>query len=523
MQAILNDVANKQNITDESLATIAKTIVGAINEVYKGGLKDASIATSKIEDGAITEPKLDTDLVNVITSAVQPSELASAIATALASYVAKKDIVSITGSATDKVMSQNGVTEAINSVANKVTELENTIIVPEKNLFNKDALVNGRYVDYSTGNYVSNSAFATSALIPIVGGENYTISSPNVSIQQFVFRDVNGNYISGDSAVPTIYIKTITAPSNAFYIEVTLKINVAQKDTYQIEKGETATPYQPYKEIYNIDFLPTDKQSRVFYVGVGKDYTRLTDAVLEATKYKNSVVYVDEGKYDLLAEFKSLYGQSFFINYSHTTTSIRGIVLKNNIHLILAPNAVVEFNYTGYNAEVMTYFSPFNSGEGGFTFEGGRIEATKCRYVFHDDRSSATDQHVNTYNNISMYLDNTENTAWGGKQCIGGGFSKNGRIYVENCSFESIGATPANPLVSWHNAEIADAQSTLVISGCYFKQGTIRITWYGTSTKISRVMVSNNSLMGSIIFRAETSAYDIQNVELLAWNNEIRQ
>lgn len=58
VQAILDDVANKQNITDESLATIAKTIVGAINEVYKGGLEDASIATSKIEDGAVTTDKI---------------------------------------------------------------------------------------------------------------------------------------------------------------------------------------------------------------------------------------------------------------------------------------------------------------------------------------------------------------------------------------------------------------------------------------------------------------------------------
>lgn len=58
VQAILNDVANKQNITDESLATIAKTIVGAINEVYKGGLEDASIATNKIEDGAVTTEKV---------------------------------------------------------------------------------------------------------------------------------------------------------------------------------------------------------------------------------------------------------------------------------------------------------------------------------------------------------------------------------------------------------------------------------------------------------------------------------
>lgn len=134
VQAILDDVANKQNITDESLATIAKTIVGAINEVYNGGLKDASIATSKIEDGAITEPKLDTDLVNVITSAVQPAELASAIATALASYVAKADIVSITGSATDKVMSQRGVTEAINGVTNKVTELSEKVDGKQDNI-----------------------------------------------------------------------------------------------------------------------------------------------------------------------------------------------------------------------------------------------------------------------------------------------------------------------------------------------------------------------------------------------------
>lgn len=118
VQAILNDVANKQNISDATLATIAKTIVGAINELFNGGVKDKSIATSKIEDGAITEdklasqsvtnakianasvseekitdnsvsteklkdgaitePKLDTDLLNIITSAVQPAELKTA-------------------------------------------------------------------------------------------------------------------------------------------------------------------------------------------------------------------------------------------------------------------------------------------------------------------------------------------------------------------------------------------------------------------------------------------------------------
>jgi hypothetical protein len=76
VQAILADVPNKQNITDETLATIAKTIVGAINEVYKGGLEDASIATSKIEDGAVTEPKLDTTIKRKVNNNVKVVEQA---------------------------------------------------------------------------------------------------------------------------------------------------------------------------------------------------------------------------------------------------------------------------------------------------------------------------------------------------------------------------------------------------------------------------------------------------------------
>ena len=86
-------------------------------------IQNGSITQEMIDDGAITEPKLATDLVNVITSAVQPAELAST----LASYVAKADIVDTTGSATDKVMSQHGVTEEINDVNNKVTELESQL------------------------------------------------------------------------------------------------------------------------------------------------------------------------------------------------------------------------------------------------------------------------------------------------------------------------------------------------------------------------------------------------------------
>lgn len=227
VQAILNDVANKQNISDATLATIAKTIVGAINEVYKGGLEDASIATSKIEDGAvtdakiangavttpkiandavttekvndgaITEPKLDTDLVNIITSAVQPAELASAIATALTSYVAKADIVDTTGSATDKVMSQKAVTDNLALKANssdvytkaQADAITNALADSLSRIFRDFGMylnpteyvlvvgVSGKYIDKDSALEVANSNYSISQPFSLKAGDILLVPS----------------------------------------------------------------------------------------------------------------------------------------------------------------------------------------------------------------------------------------------------------------------------------------------------------------------------------------------------------
>lgn len=227
VQAILNDVANKQNISDATLATIAKTIVGAINEVYKGGLEDASIATSKIKDGAvtdakiangavttpkiandavttekvndgaITEPKLDTDLVNIITSAVQPAELASAIASALASYVAKADIVDTTGSATDKVMSQKAVTDNLALKANssdvytkaQADAITNALADSLSRIFRDFGMylnpteyvlvvgVSGKYIDKDSALEVANSNYSISQPFSLKAGDILLVPS----------------------------------------------------------------------------------------------------------------------------------------------------------------------------------------------------------------------------------------------------------------------------------------------------------------------------------------------------------
>lgn len=242
VQAILNDVANKQNITDASLATIAKTIVGAINELFNGGVKDKSIATSKIEDGAITEPKLDTDLVNIITSAVQPADLASAIATALAYYVAKADIVDTTGSATDKVMSQHGVTEAIDSVTNKVTELSGDIVGVKmflgdyiKNI-NKNIMISGNVGSVATLTESVLSGWGY-VIMPIEPNTKITIAGRGgTSSPLYAILDPNGMILE-KSTYTYFNLVTITTPETAAKIIVNNDFNLAPAPTIRIHNA----------------------------------------------------------------------------------------------------------------------------------------------------------------------------------------------------------------------------------------------------------------------------------------------
>lgn len=62
VQAILNDVANKQNKQDNTLATTSKEVVGAINELFNGGVKNNSITTEKLKDQAVEYAKLSASI-----------------------------------------------------------------------------------------------------------------------------------------------------------------------------------------------------------------------------------------------------------------------------------------------------------------------------------------------------------------------------------------------------------------------------------------------------------------------------
>lgn len=94
-------------------------LIDGINAAKEDAVSGKGLSTNDLTDA----------LVTLINSAVQPAALASAIAAAVADYVAKTDVVQATGSDTGKVMSQKAVSDALNGKANDADVLHMVDVV----------------------------------------------------------------------------------------------------------------------------------------------------------------------------------------------------------------------------------------------------------------------------------------------------------------------------------------------------------------------------------------------------------
>ena len=328
----------------------------------------------------------------------------------------------------------------------------------------------------------------------------------------YIYYDANKAYAGSEQGTKT----SITIPSGVKYLRVSITANTYNSYLCGLRKGSPMDYwYPPFKKVLSSDL------DRVVTVGKNgsEDFYYLKEAVEFATRYDGITVKVNPGTYDLAAEYGSAWLEAMT-----STQAEKGLVLKNNIHLVFSPLAVVTFHYRGENTNVQTRFSPFNSGEKGFVIEGLTLKASNCRYCVHDERSGGTEPYTNKYINCDFDFDNSLNTAWSASQIIGGGLGKQGSILIENCVFYTY-RTPfvvANA-VSYHNHAQADSKSIVVVKGCYFKENNgMRFSWYGTSTLITQILVSNNSMGRAIETRAETQDSTTENINVIAWNNELR-
>ena len=106
-----------------------------------------------------------------------------------------------------------------------------------KNLFDKETITRDHNVNAS-GIVEYRVGYAVSDFIPIKPGTKYHTGSTH----RFAFYDGSKAFVSSADVSPTL-----TAPSNARFLRINLANTASAINSFQVEIGEVATAYEPYK------------------------------------------------------------------------------------------------------------------------------------------------------------------------------------------------------------------------------------------------------------------------------------
>lgn len=391
-------------------------------------------------------------------------------------------------------------------IENNVEELNEKIsgIIETKNYIEGLTFVNGR-VNRDTGANQTSGVYSFCSSFIKVDTTRPLYCECDDGYQFYLAAYLNTSQNSFQGATPLT--KKVKIDNPAPYYRVTYA------------KDPLSSSPDPSSDVTVIRLIqyPLGEEKQSYTVKkTGGDFSKLVDALDFSHQHKGLTISVGDGEWDIIDEL----GTAFFESYDQN--SMKGCPLGNGLRLIFSEKASVVCNYNGDNSYVKSLFSPFNAAYGDFYVEGLNIKASNVRYCIHDDRSGDTVNTYHKYVNCNMVLDNRENESWNSTQCIGGGLALSSNIEIQNCIFESLLVKETNSLVSWHNASLSDAKSRVIIKDCYFKgSGTVSIFYYGSSTLMSDVIVCGNSFGAELIYGGQSGS-TINNINLFAWNNEIR-
>lgn len=136
--------------------------------------------------------------------------------------------------------SQDGTPTPDAPIPVSVVSGDNYINICGKNLFDKDNIISGYRLDGSGNPSSSASNEFTSGFIPVESGATYIRSYGNISAYtRTCFYDKSKSFVSKNDDS-----QSFTIPSNVKYIRFSEYLT--RLNTMQLEKGSTATTYEPY-------------------------------------------------------------------------------------------------------------------------------------------------------------------------------------------------------------------------------------------------------------------------------------
>ena len=252
-------------------------------------------------------------------------------------------------------------------------------------------------------------------------------------------------------------------------------------------------------------------------------------------------VRVYDGTYDLVSELEEDSGVSISqfsgsMSYQFKAGIILGnydVIGQGNVNVTLDNTAGVEY----VEAEMSAFTTiPIATTLGltynNFLVEGLKITTKRTRYAIHDELGGSTTPvrkwEVHEYRNNEFVHDNTGNTR-SANAVLGCGLGRNTRLifhdnYVENNSI--VNNDPSNVdfnCIFVHNNINAGARGFVDIRGNYLTRGKVIIAYYGASTLVTRALIHGNSYLVAPQLRQETQDYSNVNMEMIVYNNELRQ
>lgn len=368
-------------------------------------------------------------------------------------YLNKLDVVGELGGDSNKVINQQKVSEEFEKRAG--LELERG-----KNLFNKENVIHGYYIQASTGKLQAYENASISPLIELVEFEDvyHVTRTSNLEAPQLRF-------IAADGVTPIKPIDASTSeeytnysiprttpvkrPAGAKYVQFTCQFNgVGDLDIIQFEIGNEGTSYEPYseKKVLSNDEIPREISE------LPEKIYQLDGRVSELEKQGDKKLRISRnGEFIFIAQpFDDTYDLCNKIN------AYRGGSSSNNDNIVFEMTYTILKGNVGHSASLHTLLkseiddtSPINTNFGWYAGAHGFGAAKKL----------TLSNHGKTFVNIgSKWIDVANNRTWIILQIV-----DNDNIIIASES-NSVWGNPSNPLVSVDAIENTDTMTGYTIT-----------------------------------------------------------
>lgn len=373
------------------------------------------------------------------------------------------------------------------------------------NRFNKATISTGKYININNGSLASNDAFFASDYIYVGDLSSVTVSYTHLFGWYNATKEWIGHPDTMNSASNDL---TFTIPENAVYLR--FSAYNTNLDKAQIGEAISRSDYIEYGKYTLPDLVIKDAEIVVDASGSG-DYTSLTKALYDNVDSGVSIV-VKPGQYDIVSEYVAIFGQSAVDSMADADTATFngfqfGAIIRNR-KITFEPGAHVVCDWTGHTVDGTHRFSALRV-DYNCEIIGLDLLSVATFYAIHDDYGVSVPYTVRYVNcrveGQSLYNSN----------CIGGGCKQYSRHIIENCYFNNN--LTGSATVRYHNTNADGAEPEIYVSNCYFNNW-FTPRWYGQQTSKMRVYV-NNCEARSIHKMAESSSYNVDNVELYKWCN----